>query len=359
MPFIILNGGFFLSNPLVTVFITAYNSEKYISESLESVINQTYKNLEILIIDDGSSDDTNKIIRTYKDKRIRLITNDENMGIPFNRIKSVEIARGEFLAILDADDVSMLNRIENQVKFMNENKEVLVAGSFYKIFGNKIINRKYRLNLDSDEMKISLIFRNPLLNSSSIIRLNKIKELGINYNHKYFVAQDYGLWADISKVGEIVNIPQVLVNYRFGHNNITKLSSQKKSLQRKKVIDCIHNDLLDHYGFDLNIREKEIFNNFFNENEPEIDGYIANKAVLLFNKMIKINKQKQIFNESLFIFFLNKSIEESIKWSTVNFITRVKIWHKVSDNNIIYIFIKSAFFSLRQFAKKAYKTVLE
>jgi len=347
-----------MNNPLVTVFITVYNSEEYIRECLESVLNQTYENLEILIIDDGSVDETNSIIRSYEDSRIRLITNDKNMGIPYNRIKGVESAKGQYLAILDSDDISMLNRIEKQVEFMERNLDILAAGTYFKAFGKKLNNRVYKFELDSKEMQITLMFKNPILNSSSIIRLNKIKQLNINYNSKYFIAQDYGLWAEISKVGKIINMPEVLVKYRFGHNNITKLTNQQKALQRKGIIDSIHNDLIDYYEFNLTSSEKEIFNQFFDENEPILDKPLINNAKKVFTKMKNINREKKIFDVLVFERILNSTIESSIKWSSINLIDRVTFWHELSDKRLSYIISKSVYFSLRSSIKKIYKILV-
>ena len=107
-----------MNKPLVTVFIPVYNCEKYIKESLESIINQTYENLDILIIDDGSTDNTVNLIKQYKDTRIRLLRNDKNRGIPYTRSRGLEECRGEYLALMDADDISLSERIKKQVNFL-------------------------------------------------------------------------------------------------------------------------------------------------------------------------------------------------------------------------------------------------
>lgn len=340
--------------PLVTVFITAYNCEKYIAQALESIINQTYKNIEILVIDDCSSDNTVRIIHQYKEREERLtyIVNEKKMGIPYNRRMGVELARGKYLAIMDADDVSMLKRIETQVAYMEKRPEIMAVGSYYKLFGKALNHVVKKIKLQPQEIKICLIFNDPILNSSAMIRLDQMKELKINYHLDYFVSQDYGLWADISKSSNIDIIPKILVKYRTGHNNITAESLKQKRNQRKKIIDRIHNELLDYYQFELYEHEKETFNLFFAEIPPALNEDFIKKTKEIIKKMIEVNTQKRIFEPNLFRKIANRSIELNIRLAQVNVLKRIKFWSELSDQSKFGIIIKSFYFSLRIYIKK-------
>ncbi|MGG4036979.1 glycosyltransferase family 2 protein [Heyndrickxia ginsengihumi] len=340
-----------MSNALVTVFMTVFNGENYIKSSLESILNQTYKNIEILIFDDGSKDNTNNIIKSYKDSRIKLITNPRNMGIPYNRIKGLELAKGKYLAIMDADDISLPYRIQEQVNYMENNPNILAAGSFAKIFGKKFNNPVIKPNINPEEISVALMFYNPLVNSTAIFRLDKVKKFGINYNPNYFVAQDYDFWAQLSKKGKISNIPKVLLKYRFGHNNITKISNLTKLEKRKNIIHSIQNSLLEYYGFELTGHEKQVFNNIFDENNPIMNEDTIKFGQLLINKMILINSKKNIFDSDVFKRVLNYSIEESFKKSKIDLWKKIKYWRFISNRSIFYIFIKSSYYSLRDLCK--------
>ncbi|CAG9606590.1 glycosyltransferase family 2 protein [Pseudoneobacillus rhizosphaerae] len=229
-----------MENPLVSVFMPVFNCEKYIKESLESILNQTYSNLEILIIDDGSTDNTIEIISSYNDKRIRLLKNGENKGIPFTRNRGLEESKGKYMAIMDADDIAFLNRIERQVNYMEVNKDIDVVASYFNIFGGRI-KKSYKPKLFSpEEISAKLIFSNPIGNSTAFIRLETIKINKLKYNANYFVAQDYDMWVQISKVGKISILPEILLEYRISSNNITKKSTKNSLLQRKRVIDSIN-----------------------------------------------------------------------------------------------------------------------
>lgn len=289
-------------NPLVTVFIPVFNAENYILESLKSILDQTYKNLEILIIDDGSTDNTVKIINSLNDSRIRLLRNSENKGIPYTRNRGLRQANGKYLAIMDADDISYPDRIKKQVEFMEKNPEIDVAASYYKIIGGRFKKTFKPKFIKKEELKIDLLFANSIGNPTSIIRMETIKRHNLCYNENYFVSQDYGMWIEISKIGNLVIIPEVLLKYRFGHDNISKKSEEKKWKKRKKIIDSIHKDLLDYYGFNLNDEELETFNNFFSE-RPEItvDSKVLRNLPDVINKLIEYNKKNSIFDNDMFI----------------------------------------------------------
>src|SRR5690554_3918162 len=126
-----------MNNPLVTVFIPVYNCENFIDECLKSILNQTYKNIEVLLVDDGSTDNSVEKIKKYSDPRIRLIQNERNMGIPYTRNVGLKEAKGKYIAIMDSDDISMPIRIEKQVAYLEQHPEIDAVSSFYIKFDEK------------------------------------------------------------------------------------------------------------------------------------------------------------------------------------------------------------------------------
>src|SRR5699024_5855217 len=139
----------------------------------------------------------------------------------------IDKANGKYMAVMDADDISYLERIEKQVNYMEKNEDIDVLGTFYETMGltkNRVVKSKV---ISSEEIKMSLIFSNVICNSTTLIRLEKIRNHNLRYNLECFVAQDYDLFVQILKVGKIEIFPEVLLKYRAGHSNITKNSKTK------------------------------------------------------------------------------------------------------------------------------------
>ena len=144
----------------ITVLIALYNSEKYIKETIESLLNQTFKNFEILIINDASTDNSVNVVNSINDDRIRLIHNETNKGICLTRQKGIKEAKGKYIAILDADDLAMPNRLEKQFLFLENNPEIVLCGTNANFIdeNNNKIDHIHALNCDPDLIKIMLLF---------------------------------------------------------------------------------------------------------------------------------------------------------------------------------------------------------
>ena len=137
-----------MKKPKVTVLMSVYNGERYLHESIESILNQTFKDFGFLIINDGSTDNTPKILKSYKDQRIKIISNKNNLGLTKSLNKGIKLAKGEYIARQDVDDVSLSERLEKQVKFLNSYPSYAAVGTFTKI-----------INEDS---KVIFLLRNPI-----------------------------------------------------------------------------------------------------------------------------------------------------------------------------------------------------
>lgn len=318
------------SLPLVTVFITAYNSEKYISQTIESIINQTYPNIEILIVDDGSTDNTTEIVQSFKDKRIRLLKNEKNMGIPFSRNIGLAKAKGDFIAIIDADDIAYRKRLEKQIIYLNKNPDIDVVGTYYKTMGNKY-PRVIKTNLlTPEEIKVYLIFYNNIANPTVLMRKKTLERHNIRYNLNYFVAQDYELWAQISKIGKISIIPEALIKYRVGHANISGQSKKERSYERKMLLSSIHSDLLSYYGFNLPPQRIKLFNEIYNDNPSQSIEAKKKDILSLVSDMLRINNDKKIFNQLLFEKAIYEATIKSILRNNFKLVDKIAIIHHLN-----------------------------
>ena len=163
--------------PKVTVLMSVYNGEKHLREAIDSILNQTFGDFEFLIINDGSTDRTADILQSYQDSRIKIIHNEKNIGLTKSLNKGLKLAKGEYLARMDADDISYPNRLEVQYEYMEKNPNVGIVGSWNDVIddiGNTI--GFWKCNYSSEEIYYILNFRNCLTHCSVLFK----KELVIN-----------------------------------------------------------------------------------------------------------------------------------------------------------------------------------
>lgn len=212
--------------------MAAYNAENYIAASIESVLNQTYQLYELLIVDDGSTDDTVEIVRSFHDPRIRLIQNDSNKGLPFTRNVALKEAKGELLAILDSDDIAFPNRLEMQIEyFISQPRLGLLGGKAYVIDKHgKRTGQDMPLIFESEIIHSALLFGNCFVHSTVMMRTAIFREMGGYPNHP--VAQDYGLISRIALKHDVYNIAEYIGEYRIHDHNIT---DQKKHLVKTQL----------------------------------------------------------------------------------------------------------------------------
>ena len=295
------------SSPLVTVLMSVYNGEKYLPETIESILNQTFTNFEFLIIDDGSSDNSIKIIESYDDPKIRLICNDENIGQTKTLNKGIKLAKGNFIARSDQDDISSSNRLSIQYNYLNNNPNVALLGSsVYFINNNGSLLYKKQVPTGHNHIMESFCAGNPFMHSSVMFNRDVVMKLD-GYSPRYIYSQDADLWLRIARIREIENLKSFLVSIRVHRdqviNNFTfnKLRYKEASkiyyrISKLKYLSkesgIISNFATLYYQFRLNKTIKLFF--------VLILFLINNVHVIFRNKYIlKIFKEKIIRNQSL------------------------------------------------------------
>ena len=221
--------------PKVSVLMPVYNAEKYLSFAIESIITQTYTDWELVLINDGSTDKSEKIALSYADDRIRYYKNEENKGLIYTRNRMIELAKGEYLAFLDSDDLSLPLRLSKQVAFLDNNPAYALCGTWSKMIdGENREIKKINISVSDDEIKCSLLFANAFVQSSIMIRR---QVLAANpYDKNYPLAEDYELWSRLSHSYKLKNIPEHLTLYRWHGNNISK--------ERKEHLNHLVNNIL-------------------------------------------------------------------------------------------------------------------
>ena len=223
--------------------MSVFNQEKYLEESIKSILSQTFRDFEFIVVNDACSDRSYEILKYWadKDSRIKIIANEENIGLTKSLNKAIKEARGEYVARQDADDISLPERLEKQVSFLDKHPEIKILGTFgYIIDENGKVLGGYRTSVSYANIKRDLIKKNPFMHTSVMIKKEIINKVG-DYNEKFNVSQDYELWFRILRVAIGENLPLFLVKKRW-HNDMISIKKDKEQIKntiffRKQAIE--------------------------------------------------------------------------------------------------------------------------
>ena len=208
--------------PKITVLMPVYNGEKYLCEAIDSILNQTFTDFEFLIIDDGSTDNSLEIIKSYQDPRIRLVQNFINKGLPYSLNSGILLSKSEYIARMDCDDISLQNRLEKQVKFLDNNPEIGILGSYFILMTKE--NKKSYIKtvpISDLEIRYKCLFESPFGHPTVIFRREVFEKNFLNYDTQLNAIEDYGLWTKILDYTKGANIAIPLVYYRIHNQNIS------------------------------------------------------------------------------------------------------------------------------------------
>jgi glycosyltransferase involved in cell wall biosynthesis len=222
--------------PKVTVFIPVYNRQKYVGDAIESILAQTFSDFEILLVDDGSTDHSVDLIRSYTDPRIRLACNEDNLGIPKTRNKGVELARGQYMAMLDSDDRAYPHRLEKQIAFLDSHPDYAQVGSWCRMMDAQghPLKRIKRQPIFPDDIHAQFLFRCAMSNRSIMARTAILKEYG--YRNDYPRCQDYELHVRLAKHYKLGNLPECLVYGRIHPQQITGQTTDLGDTKKQEII---------------------------------------------------------------------------------------------------------------------------
>lgn len=300
-------------NPLVSIVLPVFNAAPYLEESLNSIICQTYKNLEIIVIDDGSTDESQDIIRRYQDNRIRLYIHEDNQGLISTLNEGIERAQGKYIARMDADDVALSRRIEKQVAFLENNPEVGILGTRKQLIGIKQTTVNYPIH--DEEIRWELLYRCSISHPTVIIRKELFKDSTLRFDKEYFHAEDYDLWTRLLRITKAANLPEVLLKYRIHDASV---SNQYQSLQSHNTLRVVQRNL-SWLGTDATLEQAALFRRFadraFDFSPDEMQLLLPILKGLLASDNLPAYSQRQI-KERLWHLMLNAT-QLSYKFKTL------------------------------------------
>lgn len=310
-------------SPLVSVVMSAYNGEKYLREAIDSVLNQTFSDFEFIIINDGSFDKSLSIIQSYSDNRIVLIDNDGNKGLIFSLNKGLEIAKGKYIARMDADDICMPERLDLQVKqFLNHPNAVIIGSDYYLLDGEKNIYIK-NIN-DSDYQKAVLLFT-PCFCHPTVMMKNVFKDKQMFYDKDFIHAEDYKLWTDLYSFGDYLNIDRPLLKYR---HHASQISNQKNESQLS-TSKRIRENYLEKLKFKLSEKQFDVLNAIGNNTFITSLDLLKNIEDCLLHlelqNSIHHSFNKASFNRFLYKFWLDSCGNTSLGMTSYRYFFKSKI----------------------------------
>lgn len=199
----------------ISVLLPVYNGAEHLKEAIQSILEQTYPTFELIIINDGSTDDSAAIIKQFTDPRIRYYE-QENHGLAFTLNRAIELSKGKYLARQDQDDISLPQRFEKQVRFMEAHADCGMVGTWAMIWkGNNETKRNHEHPTESFILKFDLLLNNPFVHSSIMLRSQVFDEVGLYSTDKSRQPpEDYELWSRIARKFDVANIPEILHIYR-------------------------------------------------------------------------------------------------------------------------------------------------
>lgn len=235
----------------ISVVMSVYNGESYIDDSIPSVLNQTFDNFELLIIDDGSTDNSLDKITQYKDQRIHVIRNKHDFIDSLN--KGLEFAKGKYIARMDVDDIMESNRLMAQYNLLEQHPEVTVCSCWMKLFGQTVSEIRLPIGILKHPL-IRMLQGNIMTNPCTMFRKDFLTKHQIHYEN-YSYAEDYKFWSEIAKHGgTFYAVPEFLMNYRISSDQI----SQRKSIEQYQVSSVIRKEILDYLTSHANVKKQEI-----------------------------------------------------------------------------------------------------
>jgi glycosyltransferase involved in cell wall biosynthesis len=300
--------------PRVSVIMPLYNAEKYVMQAVNSILNQTYTDFELVIVDDQSTDNSYKIVQQIPDSRIRLFQNSKNLGIAQTRNIALQHVTGEYIAIMDDDDIAPLYRFENEILYLDKHKDIIAVGGHCRYIDKDGNDLGKQWNVFTNPMYINayIIFNDPMPNSSAMIRNEIIQKYNIQYRDNMYGTEDYRFWAECSVYGFLGNINEVMLYWRTNYENETEKVFKLYSEKRRNAISETQKYLLKKLGFQLNEKEINVLVSVFEEY-----GHVSNieeiqELFYILQKIVKQAKDMKMINSEEIAIMCRKRFGEKI-----------------------------------------------
>lgn len=284
-----------MTTPAITVLMPTYKGAKYIAETIDSILEQTFRDFELLIINDCSPDNTDEVVAKYSDPRIRYVKNEKNLGISGSSNYGFSIAKGKYIARQDHDDISYPTRLAEQFAYMEANPEVGICGTGFKVFGRK---SKIVTHPECDkEIKSLLLFKMPMAHQTSMMRREVFIKNNLNYDETFLSSNDRKLWIDASPFCLFHNLPKPLLRYRM-YAGMTSSTKRQAVLQEGRRLRAL---LYQKMGVEFSQKQIEIIDNYLMQGRVHIkDKTIIQEIEKILSTLVAANEKSHCFDDYAF-----------------------------------------------------------
>ena len=292
---------------MISVIMPVYNAEKFVGTAIDSILKQTFTDFEFLIFNDGSSDNSKQIIASFKDDRIRLFDYTVNSGYVAHLNHGIKLATGKYIARMDADDISIPERFEMQVSYLESHPEVGVCGAWILQFEGEeqpYTRIVYKYPADHDEISVKLLKHNSFAHPVVMMRRSVLMENGLKYEAGFMPSEDARLWSLLRRHTRLHNIQKILLHYRK-HNN--QISTEKRDLRNRNTTR-IKVEMIEEITGPLSEKEKSIYSDVILQSYRNSTDYLSGVYALV-NKIINANNVKKVYPPRL----LNMQLQNVLK----------------------------------------------
>jgi len=297
--------------PMISVIMSVFNGEKYLIEAVDSILCQTYSDFEFIIINDGSTDNTKEILETYQEKRLVILNNLNNIGLTKSLNKALSVAKGKYIARIDADDISLPIRIEKQVNFLNEHPDIGLIGGMYKKIDTmgRVIEIITDLPKEDLFIRWRLLHKNSFIHSCIMFRRGLVERNGF-YDIDFKFSQDYELWSRLINYTKVANISDIITCQRVSKSNI---SNKYKKEQQNLALEVTKNNFNRLMGAEfVTAQEAQMLDNWFvkgtGEKIPSLYRNLCTKWVKTYFSFVKENWFDVTKNKNIKEFIIEKTI---------------------------------------------------
>lgn len=305
--------------PKISVIMSVYNSQEYLKDAVESILNQSFREFEFLIIDDNSNDESLKILESFKDKRIKLFKQNENKGLTFNLNFLIKNSQAPFIARMDADDIAERERLKLQYEFLIANPKFDLIGAKARIIDEKNdLKQKIEVPTSFDQVLSKIFLQNVFVHPTLMFTKNSILDVGL-YDEKFKKAQDYHLiFRYIFKNYKITNLDEYLLNYRIHQNSISSSSTEEQEKYAIMALLWAYKNVLH-----LNFSEEDI--------RLLRHVYFWHRNISEFKQALKVKSLVKA---------LNKALNSKFKLKNKLLIKNDLIYDKFSGGNLLKYILK-------------------
>jgi len=280
------------------VVLSVYNGEEYLNEAIDSILAQTYENLECIIINDGSTDGSLEIIEKYakEDERIVIISR-ENRGLIESLNEGIRRAKGEYIARMDADDVALPLRFERQVAYMQEHPGIGICGTAVEVFGENVHRHIWRLEGEDRHMKAMLLFSSVFAHPTVMMRKSLIFKHNLFYDPKFIYAEDFELWTRFAQHTQMANLQEPLLQYRIVQNSVSR-EADRDVKRRYEVMSQIPLSYFDKMGIEQSEKRSWLHFNLSTNLRIEQSKIDFSELSQYFSLLLKKNDETALFDSN-------------------------------------------------------------